>query len=279
MLKHDQVQDNVCPFLGLRLDMETRYGFPNPGNHCHREKSPRSINLDYQQNVCLSHKYQSCPIYLQQNGKDTSGALIQADRIPSIAANGSGSGTSGWMRLSLGLILVIGSLVGLFFLSRDIPLGSGGDPNGGFVATTQPSEGLIGLATDTPEVTATPSSTGIPPTATPTPTGTATASPTPTGTPTLTQTPTETPTPTPTWTATSPIFFPPLPTNTPVFFPTNTPLSSPTRTPTPPPPTNTPGPPTNTPPPPTNTPISDDPTNTPVPPTNTPISDDPTPTP
>ena len=67
-LDNTQVHENVCPYLGLRYDTETRYGFPNPGNHCHREKNPRPINLDYQQSVCLTYGYQNCPIYLQKNG-------------------------------------------------------------------------------------------------------------------------------------------------------------------------------------------------------------------
>jgi hypothetical protein len=279
MLEHQQVQENVCPFLGLRLDVETRYGFPNMGNHCHREKNPRAINLDYQQNVCLSHKYQTCPIYLQNNGRRSSGALIQADRLPSIAANGSGRSANGWLRLSLGLVLVVGSLIGLFFLSRDIPLGPRNPQNGGIPTTTQSSEGLINLATETTVPTTTPSLTSLPATSTATQTATATPTGTPTDTPEPTQTASLTPTPTPTWTATSPIFFPPLPTNTPSSIPSNTPPPPLTKTPTPVPPTNTPAPPTNTALPPTNTPISDDPTNTAVPPTNTPISDDPTPTP
>ncbi|HUF40213.1 MAG TPA: hypothetical protein VMN57_16945 [Anaerolineales bacterium] len=296
--------EHICPFIGLRNDRDTRYGFPNEGNHCHRERSPRTINLDYQEGVCLTSGFLNCPIYLHSGGNIPVGVaganarIIQregnsnaaaSNRTVSSPRNARTDGTAwmmldeveaqpekqggrslfgySWFRLFFGLLLVIGSVSGMLLLMQGTDFGGIG--SNGTVATATPFGGVLPLdSTATPETqTATllPSPTfTLPPTGTPLPSATITTSPT--VTPTGSQT--ETPTPTPNPTNTSPPF----------IFPSNTPL--PTWTPTPtstPPPTNTPIPPTNTPVPPTNTPVP--PTNTPVPPTNTPISDLPTPTP
>jgi hypothetical protein len=306
--KDTLTSEAVCPFLGLRYDRDTRYGFPNEGNHCHRERSPRTINLDYQEGVCLTSGYLNCPIYLHSGGGVPVGhansnvkviprgqAVDAAEtRRPAPVARTSNSDATpwtmldevdehpparsagglfsyGWFRLLFGLLLVVGSLSGMLLLIQQTDLGGPGSGSG--IATATPAGGVLPLVgTNTPE---TPTETLLPsPTHTAVPSGTpqpsATISPTATGTPTATST--DTPTPSPT--TTSPPFNPP--TNTPI------PSWTPSRTPTPPLPTSTPVPtntpiPTSTPVPPTNTPAP--PTLTPIPPTETPISDLPTPTP
>ena len=294
--KDTLTSEAVCPFLGLRYDRDTRYGFPNEGNHCHRERSPRTINLDYQEGVCLTSGYLNCPIYLHSGGGVPIGhvnsnvkviprgqAVDAAEpRRPAPVARASNSDATpwtmldevdahpparsagslfsyGWFRLLFGLLLVVGSLSGMLLLIQRTDLGGPGSGSG--VATATPAGGVLPLdTTNTPE---TPTETLLPsPTHTAVPSGTpqpsATISPTATETPTATWT--DTPTPSPT--NTSPPFIPPTNTSIPTW--------TPTKTPTIPPPTSTPVPPTNTSPPPTNTPI---------PPTDTPISDLPTPTP
>ncbi len=248
-MDNPQVHENVCPYLGLRMDSETRFGFPNPGNHCHREKTARAINLDYQQNVCLSYQYQRCPIFLQKNG-GAAGALIQESDLPLGAVNAAGARPpAGILRLLVGIILIVGSLAGMYYLSQN---GFGGVLGGTGSPTASPA-GVIPVptATQTPSPTAIlPTQTILPPTFTPFPSQTASM------TPTATETGTATATPTATATATFPPFIPPTATFPPLF---------PTFTPTPFLPSATPFPPTNTPIPPTNTPPSDNPTPTPTP--------------
>lgn len=284
----------VCPFLGLRLDRDTRYGFANEGNHCHRERSPRSINLDYQSGVCLTSGYLNCPIYLHSGAPVTAGAtrtqskvipagrtnegnshrtnstgaraettpwpmLEELEAAPSAQTGGSLFSYT-WFRLLFGLLLVVGSISGMLLLLQAADSGAAG--NGSGLATATPFGGIVPvLPTETPT-----------PTLEPTPTHTLL----PTGTPPLTATSSQTPSPSPTLTVTGSLT--PTPTNTlPFVFWTNTPTATPsltptkTKTPTPtlPPPTSTPVPPTNTPAPPTvtptDTPISDIPTDTPTP--------------
>jgi len=59
-----------CPFLGLPNDSDTRYGFPSPGNHCHRFSPPASITREYQQTWCLSGAYPECRVFQEANEKD-----------------------------------------------------------------------------------------------------------------------------------------------------------------------------------------------------------------
>lgn len=293
--KNTLTSEAVCPFLGLRVDRDTRFGFANEGNHCHRERNPRSINLDYQSGVCLTSGYLNCPIYMHSGAPVASGA---ANTIPKEVilkgrtndSEGSRSRAAGarasatpwpmleelesplyprragslfaytWFRLLFGLLLVGGSISGMLLLLQSTDSGNPG--NGSGFATATPLGGVIPIqATETPTLTLPPS-----PTETFSPTGTpsltATTSPSPTASPTASPTGSLTPTPTNTvqfifWTNT------PIPTSTPTNTKTPTPtltLFPPTSTPVPP--TNTPQPPTITP---TNTPISDIPTDTPTP--------------
>ncbi|OQY26353.1 MAG: hypothetical protein B6I38_11505, partial [Anaerolineaceae bacterium 4572_5.1] len=43
--------DEVCPYLGLARDKETRYGYPDLENYCYRMKSPQPVSDEHQKNV------------------------------------------------------------------------------------------------------------------------------------------------------------------------------------------------------------------------------------
>ncbi len=54
----------TCPYLGIRNDLTTRYGYPNTQNYCHRAHPPQPVALDQQGGVCLggSQAYENCPV-------------------------------------------------------------------------------------------------------------------------------------------------------------------------------------------------------------------------
>ncbi len=52
-----------CPLLGIAKDQETRFGFPSPGNRCHRFSPPATITLAYQEETCLSGRYENCIVF------------------------------------------------------------------------------------------------------------------------------------------------------------------------------------------------------------------------
>jgi hypothetical protein len=55
-----------CPFLGLEYDPTTYNAYASDGNSCHKIGSPKPVNLQYQEQVCLSKNYLTCPIYLEK---------------------------------------------------------------------------------------------------------------------------------------------------------------------------------------------------------------------
>ncbi len=57
------ISENDCPFLGLKEDSETYFGFPTPANYCYQLKKPDAINPAYQERVCLTPNHRSCPVY------------------------------------------------------------------------------------------------------------------------------------------------------------------------------------------------------------------------
>lgn len=228
--KNQPVQDQICPFLGLRYDRETVTDFASAANHCHRSPHPRAVELDYQEQICLTRAYLTCPIYLQAGPNQPPAAAPLPIRRPaaattSVPAEPARANRTFRLLLYFGLVILFAALIGLFGLLRILDWPGPGDmvpsetPAGEFLPTIAPTEGPTAL----PSLTAAP----------PSPTATWTA--TPTTTPTATETATATPTST--WTstvvpptATEP---PPSPTET-AALPTDTPAAGlPTETPTP----------------------------------------------
>lgn len=54
----------ICPQLGLFDDPATRYGFPSPGNFCHKLGEPQALSISAQVNRCLNEGYRGCPLWL-----------------------------------------------------------------------------------------------------------------------------------------------------------------------------------------------------------------------
>lgn len=52
-----------CPFLGLRLDPETHFSSPSPGNYCHKVNPSEPVQVSHQDTFCLGGKYPQCIIF------------------------------------------------------------------------------------------------------------------------------------------------------------------------------------------------------------------------
>lgn len=71
------MERNICPYLGLPDDNQTRMAFPSEGNLCHKAQPPASIAREHQSGFCLSSQHIACPVFLAQveglrSGKETS---------------------------------------------------------------------------------------------------------------------------------------------------------------------------------------------------------------
>jgi len=56
--------ESFCPFIAQKVDPETHYAFATTASFCHQVKPAKPINLSYQDTVCLTGKYSTCPVYL-----------------------------------------------------------------------------------------------------------------------------------------------------------------------------------------------------------------------
>lgn len=61
------LRGKLCPFLGLDDDRETALSYPSVHNYCYHLKSASSVDLIQQRQFCLSNKYNTCPIYSNEN--------------------------------------------------------------------------------------------------------------------------------------------------------------------------------------------------------------------
>jgi hypothetical protein len=52
-----------CPFLGLKVDPETHFSSPSPGNYCHKVNPSEPISVPHQEEFCLGGKYSNCIIF------------------------------------------------------------------------------------------------------------------------------------------------------------------------------------------------------------------------
>ena len=59
-----------CPFLGTPADPGTALAFPSEANHCFRSRFPIPISSIHQENYCLSHQYETCPVYRQYSANE-----------------------------------------------------------------------------------------------------------------------------------------------------------------------------------------------------------------
>lgn len=83
----------ICPFLGVSSDPQTRVAFADARNYCHSVKPPQSVALSYQEAYCLSHNYQTCEVY----GKAGAGGLTskaKGERTEKAELSPGSSGTT-----------------------------------------------------------------------------------------------------------------------------------------------------------------------------------------
>jgi hypothetical protein len=58
--------EKSCPYLGSLQDPLVSYYFPNQQNYCQHIKKPKPINLNYQEEFCLSIKHKECIVVRNQ---------------------------------------------------------------------------------------------------------------------------------------------------------------------------------------------------------------------
>ena len=56
-----------CPFLGFEDDPETALAYPASYNFCFHCRPIAPINLAHQRMVCLTSKYEDCPVFTKEN--------------------------------------------------------------------------------------------------------------------------------------------------------------------------------------------------------------------
>ena len=98
-------QKTVCPHLGLMHDAATHMNFPSIANQCRYSKKPKSPDLAYQRDYCLSGAYGNCA--LQQTRR----------RLPKpsgIRADLSSLGKTAWTAMVL--VALVG--IAVLFMSR-----------------------------------------------------------------------------------------------------------------------------------------------------------------
>ena len=77
-----------CPYLGLRVDPETHFSSPSPGNYCHKVKPSEPVLDGYQGDYCLRGEYQNCLVFAD-DWKGTLPKSIRGDGVAGVKTNRS----------------------------------------------------------------------------------------------------------------------------------------------------------------------------------------------
>ena len=56
----------ACPYLKLKRDKSTRFGFAHEYNYCHKSTNPLPVRISYQSSTCLQKEHNQCPVFQQE---------------------------------------------------------------------------------------------------------------------------------------------------------------------------------------------------------------------
>jgi hypothetical protein len=171
----EELNDQFCPYLGLKFDPKSWVGYPSPINYCHRVKPLAVPKFEHQRNFCLTKNFIECPIVYggpgQKMPKTIQSQSNQNNKLKKIIR----------IEVITGFILIAIILSAIFWnqiisgisqISRLAPENSGtSTPSPGMTFTQSPT--LTISPTFTPTATQqkspTPTQTPIPPSETPSP--------------------------------------------------------------------------------------------------------------
>lgn len=60
------MEKSICPFLGLKEDLNSVLNFPSQGNCCHHAFPISSVTIAHQSKCCLTPDYLRCPVFLSE---------------------------------------------------------------------------------------------------------------------------------------------------------------------------------------------------------------------
>lgn len=81
--QNEPFSTSICPYLGIKDDLETSYAFPSEWNNCHHCKPVISVKLEHQRDYCLSEKYNLCPVYVEKSSQPLPRNLRNQEKIQS----------------------------------------------------------------------------------------------------------------------------------------------------------------------------------------------------
>ena len=54
-----------CPYLGILQNRETSFAYPTSVNKCYKISPAGSIDLSFQEEMCLTNHFYACPVYVE----------------------------------------------------------------------------------------------------------------------------------------------------------------------------------------------------------------------
>jgi hypothetical protein len=158
----------ICPFLGLIQDPNTRFSFPDLSHRCFATNPETAITVEHQTGWCFSQKHATCSLFPGAVGEPESGGQVLPLAQGTAPAPEITPGRSLWQLMAGGMaiifILALGAYLGIIFLQQR--LGAERKPIASAPAATPTASVVPKTSTPLPVVveveptsTATPSST------------------------------------------------------------------------------------------------------------------------
>lgn len=177
-----------CPYIGIRGEPVSFFGYANPSNCCFRIINPGNIQPSHQEKFCLTDSFPECEVYITSD----------LDSLPDGIRRDTGAKISWrsnpWIRFGVPAIFALAIVLIFLYLIFQRPLygrevTSSIDTPQGSIPTEDISDAVpLSSPTSTPTIESEDFILGLFKEGTPSPTVSPTISPTPTSTPTITPT-------------------------------------------------------------------------------------------
>jgi len=117
----EQITDSkqICPYLGLADDPDTRFSYPEKSHRCYATDRAISASVEHQVGFCLTHDHPKCPRFVESPPDNQ--AVYTSPASISRSRNRKPLRVLVWGIALIGLVVLLAALVLFFYYGGSVP--------------------------------------------------------------------------------------------------------------------------------------------------------------